>query len=86
MEIIKDDKIYGENGYLKSHEITIDLKKDGKGSILGDAIYTIVCADALYNTSASPMDEVTMLRVESRLESAIGLIREEMKRMRMWNN
>ena len=86
MKVFQDEKIYGEGGYLKSHELIIDLKEDGKGSILGDAIYTIVCADALQNTSAFPMDEATMLRAESRLESAIGLIREEMKRMRIWNN
>ena len=85
MEIIKDNKIYGKNGYLESHEITIDLKKDGKGNILGDAIYTIVCADALYNASTSPIDDVTRLRVESRLESAIELLKEEIKRMEIWN-
>ena len=85
MKVLKDDKIYEKNGYLKSHEITIDLKKDGKGSILGDAIYTIVCADALYNASASPIDDVTMLEVQSRLESAIELIKEEIKRMEIWN-
>ena len=82
MEIIKDNKIYGKNGYLESHEITIDLKKDGKGNILGDAIYTIVCADALYNISTSPMDEITMLRVESRLEFAIGLLQKELNKIR----
>ena len=86
MKVLKDDKVYGESGYLKSHEIIVDLKEDGKGSILGDAIYTIICADALQNTSASPMDEVTMLRVESRIESAIELLKEEIKRMKTWNS
>ena len=85
MKVFQDEKIYGEGGYLKSHEIIIDLKEDGKGSILGDAIYTIICADALQNTSAFPMDEVTMLKVESRIESAIELLKEELKRMETWN-
>lgn len=85
MKVFQDEKIYGEGGYLKSHEIIIDLKEDGKGNILGDAIYTIICADALQNTSTFPMDEATMLRVESRLESAIGLLKEEIKRMRTCN-
>lgn len=90
MKILKDEKIYSKSGYLKSHEITIDLKEGGKGSILGDAIYTIVCADALY--SASPADEltedlqkakdnITRLMVQSRLESAIELLKEEIRRM-----
>ena len=97
MKVLKDDKIYGKNGYLKSHEITIDLKEDGKGSILGDAIYTIVCADALYNASASSRDEltedlqkakdnITRLMVQSRIESAIELLKEEIKRMEVWNS
>ena len=86
MKVLKDDKIYEKDGYLKSHEITINLKKDANGSILGDAIYTIAGADALYSASASPIDDITMLKVESRIESAIELLKEELKRMKTWNS
>ena len=86
MKILKDEKIYEKSGYIKSHEITIDLKEDGKGNILGDAIYTIACADALHSASSAPIDKITILKVQSRLERAMELIREEMQRMESWNS